>query len=96
MKDPGGGEGGNGHREDDPEEDLQVRCAVDSGRLLDLEGEGGEEISHEQNDPREAPRRVEEDQGELIVDEVEVDHDLEDRNGHHLRGDRHEQDDREE
>ena len=87
---------GQRHGQDDLVKDLEVRSAIDPGRFLDLARQGPIEVSHEQNDPRDSPGGVEQDQAEEAADEAEPDHEIVDRDGHHHLGDGHEQDDGEE
>src|SRR2546428_87130 len=64
LKDDDGCHRGQRHRQNDFVENLEVRSAVDARRLLDLKREGPEKVPHEEDDPRDPPSGMDEDEAE--------------------------------
>src|SRR2546426_1808291 len=94
LEDRDRSERGERHREHNLVENSEVRSPIDPRRLFHFQGEGLKEVSHEQEDPRERPCRVDENDAKERVPESRIDHRDENGNRDHLLGDRHEQDDR--
>ena len=87
--DADGGDGRGGQGDHDVPEDTEIRAAVEAGGLFELEGDGLEELAHEEDEEGAAAEEAGDDKGLEGVDPAEVAEDLVVGDHGDLRGEHH-------